>query len=96
MAYFRAMDENCPMPVSKIQPPVVEELCYMQVRRAKSTVDWLLYAYGEGNSEAIYSCYIEAIVAIDIGDVESMCTKDALIEGWEAMTESSLGRHIDM
>lgn len=53
-------------------------------------VNHSLKAYGEGNSEGIIHCYVEALTKTKKGDVETMCTKEAVVEGWEALTQSKL------
>ena len=73
------MNEDCPYPALKPTPPVIEELCYMNVKKAEDTVSHLFSAYGEGNSEAVISCYVKVLKKIKKGDVETMCTKEAVI-----------------
>ncbi|MCP4294317.1 MAG: hypothetical protein GY786_01780 [Proteobacteria bacterium] len=60
------------------------------MRRNKETISVSLKAYGEANSEAIIQCYIEVLEEIKQGDVETMCTKEAIIEGWERLTKNDL------
>ncbi len=46
-----------------------------------------MIAYGEANSEAVVECYIEILETLEKGDIETKCTKEALEDGWEALTE---------
>jgi len=62
----------------------------MQVKRGKDIVNTSVDAYGEGNSEAVIHCYVEALVKHDKGDVETKCTKEALVKGWESLTNRKL------
>ena len=47
-------------------------------------------AYGKENAEGVISCYVEALTTVKKGDVEAMCSKEAVKEGWEALTQNSL------
>lgn len=62
----------------------------MQVRRAKEIVETSVNVYGEGNSNAIISCYIEVLTKHDKADVETMCTKEAIVEGWGKLTNKEI------
>lgn len=84
------MNEHCPYPpIRPIEAPV-EEICYMQVKKSKDLINQSLSAYGEGNSEAVIHCYVEALTKTKRGDVETTCTKEAVVEGWEALTQKTL------
>lgn len=89
------MDENCPYPTIIPLPPVIEEICYMQARINEDFLEFAFDAYGEGNSEGIISCYIEALVKIKKGDVETICTRDSVVEGWQKLTGKMLEDIID-
>ena len=89
-AFFRAMNDECPYPPVKPQPPVIEEICYRQVQKAKNFIDYSFEAYGKENSAGVVECYVKALKKTKSGDVETMCTKDAVIEGWEALSKTKL------
>lgn len=89
-AFLRAMNEDCTYPPVVIQPPVVEEICYMQAKKGKDIVSQTVAAYGDENSTSVVDCYVEALTKVKQGDVETMCTKDAVVEEWEALTHTKL------
>lgn len=85
-AFYREMNHNCEYPNIKPIIPVIEEVCYMQVKKAQDIVEVSIDAYGEGNSEAVISCYVESLTKHTKGDIETMCTKEAIVEGWNALS----------
>ena len=85
-AFWREMNENCPYPPIKPISPVVEELCFMHAKKSADFIDHALDAYGEGNSEGIVHCYVKVLTETKKGDVETMCSKNAIVDGWEALT----------
>ena len=89
-AFWRLMNEDCPYPPIKPCPPVVEEVCYMHTRKAEDFIEHSFEAYGKGNSNAILHCYVEVLTVTKKGSVETMCTRDALVKGWEALTQNKL------
>lgn len=46
---------------------------------------------GEGNSDAILECYVEVLKKSKRGSVETKCTEDAVVAGWEKLSGSKLG-----
>lgn len=84
------MNEECPYPPVMPHPPVVEEICFMQAQKAEDFVEFAFDSYGEGNSQGIIECYVEVLKKAKKGDVETMCTKDAIVEGWEKLTAKGI------
>jgi len=91
-AFFRKLTEDCPYPTIKPIAPVVEEICYMQMKKASDIVEFAFDSYGEGNSQAIIHCYVEVLKKVKHGDVDTMCTVGAVVDGWEALTKRKLDK----
>ena len=56
----------------------------------KDFVSHNLDSYGKGNSEAITECLIEVLTTVKKGNVEVLCAKDAVMAGWEKVTQEKL------
>jgi len=84
------MNEDCPYPTIIPEPPVVEEVCYMHAKKARDIVTHMFEAYGEENTDSFNNCYIEHVKKIQKPSIETMCSKEAFVTGWEALTHKEL------
>lgn len=89
-AYFRALNDECPYPPTTPPTPPTEEVCYLYAKRAADNVNQLVDAIGEKNAAGVYNCYISVILNVTPGNLESMCTREAVASEWQAITAEDL------
>lgn len=70
--------------------PPTEKECYVFAKKATDLVETSINAYGDGNAHQVIDCFIEAIKRTKKGSVETMCTEEALIDGWTKLTNKEL------
>lgn len=84
--FLRVVNEDCPYPpVKDVQPPI-QQSCFMHYRLSQEAVSSIVDAVGEGNADSIIDCVITAMVNKPNPDVETMCSKEAFVAGWEALS----------
>lgn len=84
--FLRVVNDECPYPpVKEVQPPI-QQSCYMHYRLSQDAVSSIVSAVGEGNADSIIECVITAMVTKPKPDVETMCSKDAFVAGWESLS----------
>ena len=87
---LRKMDENCPLPDIKEESPPVLEICYNQQKRGLDIVSHMIEAYGEPSAIGALDCYIKVTAKIERADVETMCSKEAILQGWSKITQTEI------
>lgn len=87
--YFRVMEDECPYPLVNPPTPPAEEVCYLYAKRAAENVDRIYEAIGD-KSEGVLECYISVIQTVTPGNLESICTREAVASEWRAITATEL------
>lgn len=87
--YFRELLDECPYPLVTPPSPPAEEVCFLYAKRAATNVSKLFDVVGN-KAEGVLDCYIKVIETITPGNLESMCTREAVTAEWKAITATDL------
>lgn len=89
-AYFRTLNAECPYPPTTPPTPPTEEVCYLYAKRAAENIQNTVLSIGQENAAGVYNCYISVILKVTPGNLESMCTREAVSSEWQAITAEDL------
>lgn len=79
--YFRELTEECPYPLVVPPSPPSEEVCFLYAKRAATNVSKLVEVVGD-KAKGVLECYIKVIETVEPGNLESLCTREAVTGEW--------------
>lgn len=87
---LRKVSEDCPLPSVRPEAPPVAEICHMMQKKGLEVVDHIYEANGVENGDKVLECWISVVTKIEHPDVQTMCSKNAVEQGWSKITKGEI------